>query len=100
VTVQNLSSGQGIEVEKIWVRTDPPVKIVDGERLLPTKLQPNETLRMWIGVDDIPAGDRDVAGLVVVKLQGGRELRGRMVSDVPLSGKVLMYPTQPPNEPS
>ncbi len=30
VTVQNLSARQGIEVQEIWVRTDPPAKVVKG----------------------------------------------------------------------
>jgi hypothetical protein len=100
VIVKNLSIRQDIEVREIWLRTDSSAKIVEGERPLPTKLQPNETLRMWINVDEITAmaGDK-VATAVTVRLGNGHNLRGRMASDVPLSGNVLMYPTQPPTEP-
>lgn len=100
VTVKNLSAGQAIEVEEICVRTEPPVRIIEGDRPLPTKLQPNEALRTWISVDKVsPVKDREVATLVVVRLQGGHELRGKMASDVPLSSNVLMYPTLPPSGP-
>ena len=85
IWVTNLSSERDIEFTHIWFKTNPRKDILNPERRLPKRLQPDERWETWIPVADVPT-EYDLERKVRVLLSNGKVVKSLPNPDVPPEG--------------
>ena len=89
INVTNLSRDRAIEITHIWFQSHPEVHVLNPNRPLPKRLEPDETWETWIRVNDLPANYRDDAfTLARVRMSTGSVAYSQRNINVPPVGAV------------
>ena len=89
VNVTNLSRDRDVEVTHIWFECDPKVYVNEAGRVLPKRLEPDESWETWIDVKAVtPPDGRDSYTLARARLSSGSIIQSRENKNVPDYGSV------------
>jgi hypothetical protein len=88
INVTNLGDSD-LVVTHIWIATTPEAHVIQRDRPLPKRLQPQETWESWIRVEEVPTSARDVVfDLARARLSTGDIVHSQRNEGVPNYGTV------------
>jgi hypothetical protein len=89
INATNLTKDSDLVVTHIWLATMPEIHVVREDRLLPKRLNPQETWETWIRVEEVPSVEADaVFNLARARLSTGDIVHSQRNDDVPQYGTV------------
>jgi hypothetical protein len=89
VNVTNLSRDRAVEVTHVGFDTRPPISVVNLDRPLPRRLDPDESWETWLPLEFVPQNQRSqILTLGRVRLSNGKTLSTRENRTVPHAGHV------------
>ena len=89
VNVTNRSRDRAIEITHVRFDTTPPTELINLERPLPRRLNPDESWETWLPIEVVPANQRSkILRLGRVRFSDGTILRTRENRNVPAAGHV------------
>jgi hypothetical protein len=78
INVTNHSSRRELEITHVWLETTPSVDVVNTQRPLPKRLQPDESWETWIPITAVPSSYlAEVLRLARVRFSSGRVVKAR-----------------------
>ncbi|HEV7921815.1 MAG TPA: hypothetical protein VGR02_13585 [Thermoanaerobaculia bacterium] len=94
VKIVNLSSARDVEVTHVWLEAEPDVPLLQEDRPLPVRLQPDQTWETWLPIKRVPASIlAQVPTRVRVQLSNGSVFKSKLNKKVPDLGYVAGGPT-------
>jgi hypothetical protein len=89
VNVTNRSRDRAIEITHVGFDTDPPIEVINLERPLPRRLEPDESWETWLPMKRVPEGQRPgILTLGRVRFSDLTTIRTRENHHVPSRGYV------------
>jgi len=89
VNVTNLSLKRDLEVTHVWFECRSQVNVLNHQRPVPRRLQPDESWETWIEAERIPQEFREnFHRLARVRLSNGRIIKSKLNRNVPSEGFV------------
>lgn len=93
VKVVNLSSARDVEVTHVWLEAQPDVPLLQDDRPLPVRLQPDQTWETWLPIAQVPSSLLpQVPTRIRVQLSNGSVFRSKLNKRIPDVGYVAGGP--------
>ena len=96
IKVVNLSSGRDVEITHIWLDAEPNVPVLQDDRPLPVRLQPDQTWETWLPIGYVPIPLlADVPRRIRVQLSNGSIFKSKLNKKIPTIGHIAGGPFAP-----
>jgi hypothetical protein len=88
LTVTNLSRDRDVEITHVWFATTPEVHVLQAERPLPARLNPDQSWETWVEADQVPSQVPDAYSLGRVRLSSHKIITSHENENVPPYGAI------------